>query len=111
MNAGAYRQKIEIQKSTPTKDVDGVDKDVWVKERSPYAYANALSGAEFWAAAQVNEQETVVFEIRWHPWASSIDPEKNRIVWNGWSYDISFVDDVMNRHETVKIKCLRGKRV
>ena len=33
------------------------------------------------------------------------------VLWNGDEYDITSVDDVMNRHETVKIRATRRKNV
>jgi len=103
MNAGAYRSLITIEQLTTETDKDGFEKEVWVPYYSNYAYANKLSGKEFWAAAETAAQNTVRFELRYHPQLDSINSKDFRLIFDKHVFNITNVDNVMFKNETVKI--------
>ena len=57
------RERITMQKSKAVTDKDGNHVLVWEDYYSCAAYANNLSGKEYWAAAQVNAQTDLYFLI------------------------------------------------
>ena len=103
MNAGAYRNFVKIQHLEKSKDTDGFSKEEWVDYYSNYAYANKLSGAEFWAAAETASQSTVRFEMRYHPALDALNTKDYRLVFNDRIFNITNIDNVQFRNETVKI--------
>ena len=50
MNAGAYTQRIVIEKLTHRYDEIGNPVEEWNSYKRIYAYMNGLSGKEYWEA-------------------------------------------------------------
>lgn len=103
MNAGAYRDLVTIQKLTTQRDSDGYETEIWEDYYSNYAYINKLSGKEFWAAAETAAQNTVRFELRWHSQLDLVNSKDYRLIFNDHIFNITNVDNVQFRNETVKI--------
>ena len=59
------RDRITIQKSSVKTDKIGNHAAVWEDVYSCAAYANNLSGKEYWAAKQLNAQSELDFIIRY----------------------------------------------
>ncbi|MBP3784597.1 MAG: phage head closure protein [Butyrivibrio sp.] len=107
MNAGAYKEKIVIQKNTGNDvDADGFPTGEWIKYYANKAYVNQLSGTERWNAAQVEADTTVRFQLRWHKKLDSVKAKYYRILCKGKTYVITFVDNVQFKNEVVKIDAL-----
>lgn len=104
------RERITIQKSKAVTDKDGNHVLVWEDYYSCAAYANNLSGKEYWAAAQVNAQTDLYFVIRYCSEAAAVDSEHFRIVFHGQLYNISFVDNVQYKNKTLKLRASLVKR-
>ena len=107
MNAGAYRDRITIEKCSYEADAIGNRKAVWAEYWAGFAYVNNLSGAEYWAAAQVKAEETVQFILRYTKMLDVLNSTGYRIRFRGDSYNIESVDNVRYRNETVKIRARR----
>lgn len=105
MNAGAYREPIMIEKANgfTTDDVGNRVTD-WQEHFRGYAYMNNLSGTEYWEAAQTQAENTVMFILRYHPKLSVVKARDFRLLYRGNIYDISSVDNVQYKNETVKIR-------
>ena len=103
MNAGAYRALVTIQKLTTQRDSDGYESEIWEDYYSNYAYINKLSGKEFWAAAETAAQNTVRFALRWHSQLDLVNSKDYRLIFNDHIFNITNVDNVQFRNETVKI--------
>lgn len=103
MNAGAYRSLITIERLTTDRDRDGFEQEVWTPYYSNYAYVNKLSGKEFWAAAETAAQNTIRFELRYHPQLDSVNSKDFRLIFNNHVFNITNVDNVQFKNETVKI--------
>ena len=56
MRIGQWRQRIVIQQNRMRKDKDGNQRNEWEDYFTCWAYANNLSGKEYWEAAQVNRE-------------------------------------------------------
>lgn len=106
MNAGAYREKIIIQKKSVSADNIGQQSESWSDYFICHAYVNNLSGREFWEAAQQNAERTVEFITRYCKKLSDVDCINYRIIFRRNVYDIIFVDNVQYRNETLKFKAL-----
>lgn len=107
MNAGAYRESVTIEKHTITEDEIGNQQAAWAEYYKGYAYMNNLSGSEYWEAAQTQSQNTVMFILRYHPLLAKMDTKQYRLLHRGQAYNITSIDDVQYRHETVKIRAMK----
>nr|DAQ61511.1 MAG TPA: head tail joining protein [Caudoviricetes sp.] len=103
------RERITIQKSKTSIDKNGNHILLWEDYFSCAAYANNLSGKEYWEAATVNSQTDVYFIIRYCSEVAAIDSEHYRIVFKGQHYNISFVDNVQYKNKTIKLRASLGK--
>lgn len=107
MNAGYRKNKIVIQINEITV-VDGNEVDDWKDYFSCYAYANGLSGSEFWAANASQAESVVVFEVRYCSEIAEMDTQNYRIAFNNQFYDIINIDNVMFLNDNVKIRTQVG---
>ena len=110
MNAGAYKEKITIEKSTMTSDAIGNHLTEWLEYYSGYSYVNNLSGSEYYEAAQTQSQETVMFILRYNRLLDGMDSKNYRVVFRGHYYNIIGVDNVQYKNQTIKLRCLKESR-
>lgn len=110
MKIGQWRERILIQKNNITKDKTGNQKNVWVDYYSCYAYVNNLSGREYWEAAQVNQETSLYFIVRYCRELESMDSTLYRIVFKGEVYNITFVDCMQYQKKTIKLRAEKVKR-
>jgi SPP1 family predicted phage head-tail adaptor len=103
MNAGAYSDLVTIQKKTEKRDKDGFSKETWEDYYTNYAYVNKLSGSEFWQAAETAAQSTIRFEMRYHTQLERVDTKNYRLLFRDRIFNITNIDNVMFKNETVKI--------
>lgn len=106
MNAGAYRERVVIQKTSITEDEIGNQKPVWTDYYKGHAYMNNLSGKEYWEAAQTQSENTVMFILRYHRMLSQINTREYQLVHKGKEYNISSIDNVQYKNETIKIRAV-----
>lgn len=108
MNAGAYTQRIVIEKLTHRYDEIGNPVEEWNSYKRIYAYMNGLSGKEYWEAATLNAENTVDFVCRWKKFFDEIDTRNYRIVWRRKKFNIKTIDNVQFRNETAKIRAVHS---
>lgn len=106
MDAGAYSQKITIEKLTHGYDEIGNPVEKWKPYKKTYAYMNGLSGKEYWEAATLNAENTVDFVCRWKKFFNLMDTTNYRIVWKGKTFNIKTIDNVQFKNEIVKIRAV-----
>lgn len=106
MNAGAYRERVVIQKVSISGDEIGNQKTGWTDYFKGYAYMNNLSGSEYWEAAQTQSQNTVMFIFRYHRMLSQINTREYQLIHKGKVYNISSIDNVQYKNETIKIRAV-----
>ena len=104
------RDRITIQKSSVKTDKIGNHAAVWEDVYSCAAYANNLSGKEYWAAKQLNAQSELDFIIRYCSEVAALDSEHYRIRFRGDLYNITFIDNVQYKNKSVRIRTERVKR-
>lgn len=104
MNAGAYRELVTVEKSNVT--VDGIGNHIasWSEYYIGYAYMNNLSGTEYWEAAQLQSENTVMFVLRYHPLLAAMATKGYRLIHRGKKYNITSIDNVQYKNETIKIR-------
>lgn len=103
LKAGDLDQRVTLQSRSVVKDANGQDVITWVPEASVWAQVQAVRGREFFAAAQVQQEQTVKVRIRYRTdvllsW---------RLVWQGRNHDITGIVPV-GRKDMLEIMCLQG---
>ena len=98
------RDRITIQKSSVKTDKIGNHAAVWEDVYSCAAYANNLSGKEYWAQSELD------FIIRYCSEVAALDSEHYRIRFRGDLYNITFIDNVQYKNKSVRIRAERVKR-
>lgn len=110
MNTAKMKQRIIFQKYGTVTDSDGFTSQQWKDYYSCWAYANNLSGGEFWEAMVVNAEQTVVFEVRCCDKIKVLNTQDYQILFKSVPYDITFIDSVQYNNKVVKIKAIvKGK--
>lgn len=104
------RERIIIQKSSAEKDDNGNHATIWTDYYKCSAYVNNLSGKEYWAAAEVNAQDELVFIIRYCKKVSVLTSDRYRILFRDSIYNISFVDNVQYTNKTLKLRAAKAAR-
>lgn len=103
MDAGQLDQRVTLQSRSVATDANGQDTITWVDVATVWAQCQALRGREFFAAAQVQQEQTVKVRIRYR--ADVV--QTMRLVWQGRAHDITGVVPV-GRKEMLEIMCLQG---
>ena len=103
-------ERILFQKSSAGKDKNGNHVLNWTDFYSCAAYANNLSGKEYWEAAQLNAQTDMYFMVRFCSELKSIDTEHFRIIFREEIYNITFIDNIQYRNKTLKIRVAKAVR-
>lgn len=104
------RERITIQKNCPGTDKNGNHILEWKDYYSCSAYANNMSGQEYWAAAQVNSETDMYFVIRYCSEVKAMTTDKYRIIFQGRIFNITFIDNVQYKNKTLKIRVTSEKR-
>lgn len=105
MNPGIYRQTIQIMKRTGyTTDEIGNQIPATEPFLKIHAYVNNLSGKEYWEAAQTQSENTVVFTVRHCRTLQDVNTREYFILWQGREYNITSLDNVQYKNETLKIR-------
>lgn len=86
----SLRERIHIQKSAAEKDKNGNRILKWSDFYTCAAYANNLSGEEYWAAAQVNAQTDMYFVVRYCSELKALDTDHS-VLFSGMRFTTSFL--------------------
>lgn len=102
MDAGALRQRIEIQRPVCGRDENGFEMVKYCPLKTVWAKVNGLFGKEWWEAKSYDAENTVEFTIRYN--ACRDLTLRDRILFRGRLYNITSIDNVLFRNEFLKIK-------
>ena len=91
--------KITLQRFESVTNSFGETENVWTTYAEAFARVDPLIGREYFAAAQVNAEQSVKFTIRWR---NDIEPA-DRLIHNGADFDIQSAIDVGGRHRETLI--------
>jgi SPP1 family predicted phage head-tail adaptor len=103
MIIGNLDQRVTLQSRSVTTDAFGQDTITWVDIATVWAQCQAVRGREFFAAAQVQQEQTIKVRIRYRSDVTQL----TRLVWQGRAYDITGVVPV-GRKEMLELMCLQG---
>ncbi len=110
MKIGQWRERILIQKNMVIKDKTGNQKNIWEDYYTCCAYVNNLSGKEYWEAAQLNQEASLYFIVRYCKELKAVNSILYRIIFGETIYNIMFVDFMQYQKKTIKIRAERVKR-
>lgn len=102
MNIGQLNKRITIQKPTITENDIGDSISDWVDYKTVWASVTNLFGKEYFAAMQIQAENTVKFTIRY---CKDIDTTM-RISFNNNFYDIKFIDNIKYGNTFMEIQGL-----
>jgi SPP1 family predicted phage head-tail adaptor len=91
--------RVTLQRQTTITNEFGETEIVWVSYAEPFARVDPLLGREYFAAAQVNAEQSIKFTMRYR---SDIQPS-DRLTYNGAEFDIQSAIDVGGRHRETLI--------
>ena len=100
------KRKIMIQKLTLGQDDIGNTIETWPEWQVLWVEVNSLFGSEYYAAATINEENTLKFTARYAPFIDDIDNINYRISYKSKLYDIKNVDLLSDNGMWVIIKAL-----
>lgn len=100
----AYTKKIEIQRYTESEDEIGNTEEVWETLFEPWAKVEESGGKEYYAAAQTNSQNDVVFRIRYSSKLEGMLTSELRIVFRGVVYDVKHISGLSERAPELAIR-------
>ncbi len=83
---------IIIQKKTDGFDENRNQIEIWEDWKTLKADRTTLFGNEYYAAKAVNEEQTVVFIVRYVPFLEEINTVQYRLFYRGKPYDIKHID-------------------
>lgn len=110
MTISEMRERIIFQKSSSIKDKNGNRVLDWTDFFSCAAYANNLSGDEYWAAAQTNSQTDMFFMVRYCSELKDLKSDKFRIIFRDEIYNITFIDNIQYSNKMLKIRVSKAVR-
>ena len=102
VDPGELTERITLQSRSVAKDSYGQDTITWVDAATVWARVRAIHGREFFAAAQVQQEQTIKVLIRQR---SDVLPTW-RLMWQGRAHDITGVIPI--GREWTEIMCLQG---
>lgn len=116
MDPGKLDKRIMIQKYDIAKTVNGFKEQKWIDYKPLWASMQNLYGREYFAAAAVNAEKTVKFNIRYFKdLDSAVNTEGKkttevfRIKYKNSIFDIKFIDNIKNENIEMEIKALENQ--
>lgn len=103
LKAQQLDQRVTLQSRSSTQDAHGQDTITWVDIATVWAQVQSLRGREFFAAAQVQQEQSIKVRVRYRTDVT----QTCRLVWNGVNHDITGVIPV-GRNDMLEIMCLAG---
>ncbi|MDD4802295.1 MAG: phage head closure protein [Syntrophomonas sp.] len=102
MGIGDMRHRITFLKITHSINENGFGSEVMEEYMTVWAAVNNLTGKEFFAAAQVNAENTVKFTIRY---LAGLD-QSMKIIFQGKTYNITAIDNIKYQNRYMEIKAM-----
>lgn len=111
INPGRLREVVQLQQLTTATDAVGNQTAAWQTAATLRCRVNNLYGEDYWAAAAQNQQDTLVFVLRWCPVLATAmadgDLTRWRLQLGEAAYEIRSFDDVDFAHKLVKLRAVR----
>lgn len=111
INPGKLREVVQLQQLVTATDAVGNQTADWQTAATLRCRVNSLYGEDYWAAAAQNQQDTLVFVLRWCPVLAAAmadgDLTRWRLQLGRAAYEIRSFDDVDFAHKLVKLRAVR----
>lgn len=104
--AKVRRRTITIQSKIDTEDEIGNPIEVWSNWKTVKAEQTSLWGQEYYAAAAVGQEETVVFTLKHVAFLDALDSVQHRLIYDGKAYDIKHIDPLKDDGMWLKVKAI-----
>ena len=111
MNIAAMRVRVTFQKNTIVSDKYGNHKQTWADYSSCYATAgsnNGVSGTGTGSESTgvvIRSEESIAFTCRWCAALASVTSTGYRILCEGKTYNIIYVNLMGFKHNSIKFSC------
>ena len=102
MKIGELRHRVGVLEFVTYYDEWENQRKEWIEVEQVWAKVSNLHGREYFAAATIQLEKTLVFTVRYK---EGLD-ESMRLRFQGKSYDIQFVDNIKYRNKFMEIKAL-----
>lgn len=102
LDPGELHHKVQIQAADVTTDDDGSIIETWRTIATVWANPNPTSGGERWKDAALATSNLFIFKMRYFRGLTT----KNRILFDGRTFDIKNVQDVNERGIIHMVTCL-----
>ena len=103
-------ERIIVQKNTVTVDKYGNHKTGWADYFSCAAYASTYQYDREKEGVITEEEQTVVFEVRYCSELKNLDSTHYRVLFHGEGYNIQSVDMMNYQHKSIRIRCQKEAR-
>lgn len=111
MNIAAMRVRVNFQKNTIVSDKYGNRKQTWADYFSCYATAgsnNGVSGTGTGSESTgvvIRSEESLAFTCRWCEALAAVTSTEYRILCEGKTYNIVYVNPMGFKHNSIKFSC------
>ena len=110
MSIARMNERIMIQQNQVNADRYGNHKNSWSDYFSCFAYASTYQyDKETDAAATIDEEQTIKFEVRWCKELEELDSTHYRVIFRSVSYNIVAVDMMNYQKKVIRLSCQREK--
>lgn len=103
-DTGRMDKRIVIQLHTSKEDEIGNHMSLWTDLYKCWANVSGVSGKEYWQARQQNEEQIFSFKIRYCRKLSGLNTYDYRILYNGETYNIQYIDNLFQADSLLIIK-------
>ena len=110
MNIAAMNVRITIQENSVTTDKIGNHKSVWTDLYTCWATPVQDSGSEGTEAGTTNSHDSLDFTVRYAKQLAGLDSTKLRVLLDGTIYNVTAIDPMGFKHNSLKFKCEKVKR-
>lgn len=104
MNIAAMRVRVTFQKNTVIVDKYGNHKTGWSDYFSCWATVGTSSGSES-SDVVINPEESLDFTCRYCSELADVESTKYRIIAEGHTYNITYVNPMGYKHNSLKFNC------
>lgn len=101
---GRMNKRITFEVETTVTNESGFQEQTWNGIKTVWSSVNNLFGREFWSAKAVQQENTVVFKIRYNKEIENLNTKKTRINFKGKFFNITHIDNVRYENRVLSIK-------
>jgi SPP1 family predicted phage head-tail adaptor len=102
MSIGEMKHRITFLRITQVLNENGFESEISQEYKTVWAAVSNPNGREFFAAAQVNAQNTVKFKVRY---LAGLD-QSMKILFQGKTYDITAIDNIKYKNRYIEIQAM-----